>query len=101
MELILEEPGNEILKRCLDLYGYDKNLPVEVRLNTFDFNKAASCMVGTKVHRLYIPEREATREFLKENPHYRYPGGGLPNGVVGQLSPCWGKTRQYHKEGGC
>jgi hypothetical protein len=96
VELVPELSGNEILKGCLDLYGYDRNLPVEVRLNTFDFNKAAVCATNTKIMRIYIPQNEATKEFLDANPHFRYPGGSN-----GNYSPCWGRNKQYHKDGGC
>jgi hypothetical protein len=40
-------------------------------------------------------EVEALREFLKENPHYRYPGMALPNGKIKPLDVCWGSAKTY------
>jgi len=92
MELI---DFNEDLKSCLDLYGYDRNLPVEERFIGFDFRKPAICALNKRVH-MYMEENKATAEFLKLNPHFRYPGGSN-----GNISPCWGKNKRYHIEGGC
>jgi hypothetical protein len=40
-------------------------------------------------------EVEALRKFLKENPHYRYPGMALPNGKIKPLDVCWGSDKTY------
>ena len=41
-------------------------------------------------------EVEALRKFLKENPHYRYPGMALPNGKIKPLDVCWGSDKTYY-----
>lgn len=86
---------NQEMKTCLDLHGYDRNLPVEERFIGFDFRSAARCSLDKRTS-MYIKENKATAEFLKLNPHFRYPGGSN-----GNISPCWGETKKYHIEGGC
>ena len=41
-------------------------------------------------------EVERLRQFLKENPHYRYPGMALPNGKIKPLDVCWGSDKTYY-----
>tara|TARA_X000001382_G_scaffold20908_1_gene12705 strand:- start:123 stop:284 length:162 start_codon:yes stop_codon:yes gene_type:complete len=41
-------------------------------------------------------EVEELRQFLKENPHYRYPGMALPNGRIKPLDVCWGSDKTYY-----
>lgn len=96
----LANSNNEMMKACLEVHGYDKTLSVEERIDSFDWVSASSCISNQRglANAAY---RKKVTEFLAKNPHYRYPGMGLPNGVVGQLDPCWGKNRKYHKEGGC
>ena len=40
-------------------------------------------------------EVERLRQFLKENPHYKYPGMALPNGRIKPLDVCWGSDKTY------
>tara|TARA_R100001591_G_scaffold6069_2_gene12464 strand:+ start:1273 stop:1422 length:150 start_codon:yes stop_codon:yes gene_type:complete len=48
-------------------------------------------------------EVEELRKFLKENPHYKYPGMALPNGKIKPLDVCWGLSKTYgtNKERRC
>ena len=41
-------------------------------------------------------EVERLRQFLKENPHYKYPGMALPNGKIKPLDVCWGSDKTYY-----
>ena len=41
-------------------------------------------------------EVEELRQFLKDNPHYRYPGMALPNGRIKPLDVCWGSDKTYY-----
>ena len=91
----MEMGFNEIAKTCLDLEGYDRNLPVEERFEEFDFRKAAGCASNGRVA-LYIKDNYDTAAFLKANPHFRYPGGSN-----GNIDPCWGKNKRYLANGGC
>ena len=87
---------NQIAKECLDYYGYDKNLPVEIRFKDFEFGKASVCAANKYNVEFYLPKMKELESFLESNPQYKIPGGSH-----GNIDPCWGKTRQYHKEGGC
>ena len=91
----MEMGFNDIAKQCLELYGYDYTKPVEERFIGFDFNKSAGCASKGR-EALYIKDNKFTADFLKANPHFRFPGGS-----IGNLSPCWGKNKKYHLEGGC
>ena len=82
--------ANQVMKNCLSQYQYS----VEV-FDTFDYNKASSCFHNARTQ-LYIKEVEGLRDFLDANPQYKIPGGSH-----GNIDPCWGRTRLYHKEGGC
>jgi len=96
MDIILDNDVNQVAKDCLDAFGYDRNLPVEERFIDFSFNEAADCLTNTKIYGLYIPQLEATREFLEQNPGWKVPGGSIRH-----VDPCWGKVRKYHTNGGC
>lgn len=96
MDLIIDSPGNGVAKDCLEAFNYDKNLPVEERMLDFPFDKSAGCLLNTKIYGMYIPELEATRNFLEQNPGWKVPGGSIMN-----VDPCWGKVRKYHNDGGC
>lgn len=96
MDIILDDNTNSVAKQCLDAFNYDRNLPVEERFIDFPFNKAAICLTNTKIHGIYIPELEATRQFLEDNPGWKVPGGSIKN-----VSPCWGKLKKYDRDGGC
>lgn len=86
---------NEYMKNCLDHFGYDRNLPVEERFESFDFRKAGKCALDHRVV-MYMKENQATASFLEANPHFRYPGGSN-----GNLNPCWGRNRNYTADGRC
>ena len=62
--------NNQMMKECLDVYGYDKSLPVEERLNTFDWNAASSCVSGFNLEEQQKKLAEL-REFLKDKPWFR------------------------------
>jgi len=96
MDIILDNNVNQVAKDCLDAFGYDRNLPVEERFIDFPFNEAADCLTNTKIYGLYIPQLEATREYLEQNPGWKVPGGSIRH-----VDPCWGKVRKYHTDGGC
>jgi len=87
--------NNQMMKDCLSHYHYS----VE-NFDTFNFRQAASCFHAKKVT-MYIRETAELNEFLKDHPHYRYPGVALPNGVIGQLDKCWGQNTSYTTRGGC
>ena len=87
---------NQIAKECLDLYGYDKNLPVEIRFKDFEFNKASACASKRHFVEFTLPRMKQLESFLESNPEYLIPGGSN-----GNIDPCWGKNRLYHREGGC
>lgn len=40
---LLDRGNNRAISECLEATGYDKSLPVEKRLNNFDWNSASSC----------------------------------------------------------
>ena len=80
----IESEYNQVLKNCLDYYGYDKTAPIDKRMQ-YDFSKASSCAHG------YLADlnkrRDAEmRDFLKHNPRYRVPGQSL--------NRCYGKPRE-------
>ena len=93
--LLLASPAyasdNKIHKDCLAKHGYDG-----INGNT-DFMSIASC-----VHKIRVEIRKQKEdelwEFMKKNPHYRYPGVALPNGQKKPLHPCWGKDRRISTE---
>ena len=90
----MEADVNDYMKMCLEANGYDRNLPIEQRLE-FDFRKSAKCALDHRVV-MYMEENNATADFLKANPHFRYPGGSN-----GNLSPCWGRDKRYTADGRC
>ena len=96
MDIILDNNVNDVAKACLDAFDYDRRLPVEERFVGVDFNKAATCLMDTKLYGLYIPQLESTRDFLEDNPGWKVPGGSIRN-----VAPCWGKLKKYHEDGGC
>ena len=62
---------NEMIKQCLDVWGYDRNEPdPQKRLDQFDFRNASKCVAGFRYE--YWQERiEADREFVKTKPWFR------------------------------
>lgn len=92
----MEMGFNDIAMECLDLQGYDRDLPVEQRMADFDWAAAAACASKGRVA-MYMADNEATHIFLEKNPQFRYPGGSN-----GNLNPCWGQNRTYLTgNGGC
>ena len=67
------QDNNDMMKSCLDTYGFNRNLPVEERFANFKFNKASDCYFKTKYASVHSPQDERRRTFLKNNPHYRGP----------------------------
>ena len=86
VEVAAQLNNNEIVKYCMS-----KN---------DDYGKAGYCISQLQAAQRHIKEVEL-RAYIKANPQYKYPGMALPNGKVRPLDECWGKTRMYHKEGGC
>ena len=68
---VFAESGyNDAAKECLKAYGYDHTLPVEVRLNSFNFNKASPCMTAHR--QADWKERIAKdRAFVAQRPWYK------------------------------
>ena len=91
---VSKEPNNQPLYQCKKLYYNGIN-----STTTKDMMAFASC-----VHEIrqaeYRKKEEEIWEFLKKNPHYRYPGVALPNGEKKPLHPCWGKDRRLSTENG-
>ena len=67
---ITEKGNNEMIIECLDVYGYDRTLPVEQRLNTFDFRNASNCVSNFVVEQ-QKQKVEQQREFLDQNPWFK------------------------------
>lgn len=67
---VAENTNNTMIKECLDVYGYDKSLPVDDRLNNFNWAGASGCVSNFNVekHKTRIAEE---REFLKKNPWFK------------------------------
>ena len=62
--------NNQMIKECLDVWGYDKYAPVETRLNNFNWQGAAGCVANFRLEE-QRKQVEADREFLKEKPWFR------------------------------
>lgn len=86
LEILEQTNKNEITKYCVKNFN--------------DWNKIASCQSDLLTVKKDLKEKEL-REFLRKNPHYRYPGVALPAGAQKSLHPCWGKDRKYHTDRGC
>jgi hypothetical protein len=69
---LAEKSNNDIIKDCLQANGYDYSLPVEKRINTFDWSAAAYCSAAfqQEEHKQRLAEQ---REFLKKKPWYKGP----------------------------
>lgn len=61
---------NEAARDCLKAYGYDHTLPVEVRLNSFNFRAASAC---TQIYRDkdWKARIAKDRAFVAQKPWYK------------------------------
>lgn len=62
--------NNQMIKECLDAWGYDKYAPVEIRLNNFNWQGAAGCVANFRLEEQQ-KQVQADREFLKKKPWFR------------------------------
>ena len=83
IELLLAviEEQNPIHKYCMDKHDH--------------WTGRAACVQELQ-HAQRKMEVEDLREFLKANPHYKYPGMALPNGRIKPLDVCWGSSKTYY-----
>ena len=79
------DDNNQAMKHCMDAVGYDRNAPVEERMNDVDWAEAASCYQSYN-SAIYKQQIANLRELLTANPRYRYPGQSN--------NSCWGKPRE-------
>lgn len=79
------DDNNQAMKHCMDAVGYDRNAPVEERMNDVDWAAAASCYHAYN-SAIYQQQIANLRELLAANPRYRYPGQSN--------NSCWGKPRE-------
>ena len=75
------EEQNPIHKYCMDKHDH--------------WTGRAACVQELR-HAQRKMEVEELREFLKANPHYKYPGMALPNGRIKPLDVCWGSDKTYY-----
>lgn len=62
---------NEMIKQCLDVWGYDRDEPdPQKRLDQFDFRTASNCVSGFRLNE-WKQQIEADRELIKEKPWFR------------------------------
>ena len=83
IELLLSviEESNQFHKYCMEKHEH--------------WTDRAACVQELR-HAERKLEVETLRQFLKENPHYRYPGMALPNGKIKPLDVCWGSDKTYY-----
>ena len=77
---VIEEP-NQFHKYCMEKHEH--------------WTARAACVQELR-HAQRKLEVEELRQFLKENPHYKYPGMALPNGKIKPLDVCWGSDKTYY-----
>jgi len=83
------EPKNEIIHHCLAEYNYNG-------LNkSANLMKIAACIDSGR-NAVIKAEHDRIWEFVKKNPHYRYPGMALPAGAIKPLDRCWGAPKTYY-----
>ena len=87
--LLLATPAladNTIHKTCMKKHNYQG-------LNNSNFGAIAACIEKAK-NEIIIKEEDRLWAFLQDNPHYRYPGVALPNGVQNPHAIAdWGKPK--------
>ena len=86
--LAMVEDTNAITKHCMSKHDH--------------WTSRSACAAELR-HAKRKMEVEELRKFLKENPHYKYPGMALPNGKIKPLDVCWGLSKTYgtNKERRC
>jgi hypothetical protein len=67
-----EKSNNDMIKDCLLTHGYDYSLPVQERLDSFDWSVAADCVSGFAVEK-HKAKLEEYRQLVKEKPWYKGP----------------------------
>lgn len=78
---------NSIIKSCQTQYNYNG-------LNeTKTWSDIATCIVTAK-NKIRFAEEDRLWEFVKANPHYRYPGIALPAGQK-KPDPNWGYGKRW------
>lgn len=96
IEIALANNNNAITKYCIKkIEGSEV-----ANLETADWGKIGYCAEQLRAAQRQLDYAEL-KQFLDENPYYRYPGVALPNGAKNTLDECWGKTRKYHTDKGC
>lgn len=71
----IAQADNSIIKQCQVKHNYNG-------LNeTTTWSDIATCIV-TEKNKIRFAEEDRLWEFVKKNPHYRYPGSALPNGQI-------------------
>ncbi len=79
------DDNNQAMKHCMDAVGYDRNAPVEERMNGVDWAAAAKCYHAYN-NKIQAQQIASLREFLAANPRYTFPGQSG--------NSCWGKPRE-------
>lgn len=67
---VYAKSNNDMIKECLDVFGYKKTAPIDKRLNNFQWGNAAWCVAGFQADK-QAQRREEIKAFLKENPWFR------------------------------
>ena len=62
--------NNQMIKDCLDVFGYNRTAPIEERLNNFDWQSASWCVAGFKMEESK-KRQEEIKAFLKQNPWFK------------------------------
>ncbi|MEK9698146.1 MAG: hypothetical protein VW270_20415 [Candidatus Poseidoniales archaeon] len=63
--------NNEMIKECLDFWGYDRDEPdPQKRLDSFDFRTASTCVANFR-YEDWLQRMEADRELMKDKPWFR------------------------------
>lgn len=65
-----QHSANKMIKDCLDVWGYDREAPVDVRLNNFNWQGASECVAGFQYEE-HLKRKEAIKTFLAEKPWFK------------------------------